>query len=133
MTSIPDSETGVTYRHRAESAAMTLAPDIATCLDCLAEILNPQDRHFRYAFTTCANCGPRYSIIRDIPYERAETSMGDFRICPECQAEVNDPASRRHNAQTIACPFCGPQIELIASPEMLEGLAGLMDDIARAA
>jgi len=133
MTTTTDSEPGVTYRHHDGNDALPLPPDVATCPDCLAEILNLADRRFRYPFTTCANCGPRYTIIHDLPYQRAATSMRDFRICPECQAEVDNPASRRYGAQTTACWFCGPRIELVATAEMLDGLAGLMDDVARAA
>jgi len=133
MTISSDSDPDVAYRPRAERDVLFPAPDVATCPDCLAETLNPQDRRFRYPFTNCANCGPRYTIIREMPYDRAATSMREFRICPECQAEVDDPARRRYRAQANGCSFCGPQIELIATPEMLDGLAGLMDDVARAA
>ena len=88
-------------------------PDLATCADCLAEILDPKNRRHRYPFTTCTHCGPRYSIIESIPYDRARTAMRHFVMCAACQAEYDDPASRRFNAETNACPACGPRLALL--------------------
>jgi hydrogenase maturation protein HypF len=89
-----------------------LPPDIATCSDCLREILDPDDRRFRYAFTNCTNCGPRYTIVNDIPYDRPKTSMRVFNMCPLCQKEYDSPEDRRFHAQPNACATCGPSLSL---------------------
>jgi hydrogenase maturation protein HypF len=85
-------------------------PDVATCEACLAEIADPSGRRHAYAFTNCTDCGPRYTIIEDMPYDRAATTMRSFAMCPECAAEYADPADRRFHAQPIACPACGPRL-----------------------
>jgi hydrogenase maturation protein HypF len=86
-------------------------PDIATCQDCLTEILDPENRRYRYPFTNCTNCGPRFTIINSLPYDRPNTSMARFEMCSDCLEEYNNPADRRFHAQPIACPVCGPQLQ----------------------
>ncbi len=110
----PAGYAGFEIRPSAEGGAKTalVLPDIATCPDCLAEILDPRNRRYGYPFTNCTNCGPRFSIIQSLPYDRASTSMAGFLMCPQCQAEYNDPRDRRFHAQPNACPVCGPQLEL---------------------
>jgi hydrogenase maturation protein HypF len=87
-----------------------ISPDIATCAECLADCTDPGNRRYGYAFTNCTNCGPRYTIIRDIPYDRPHTTMAGFTMCAECRAEYDNPANRRFHAQPNACPACGPEL-----------------------
>lgn len=95
-----------------ESAFQPVSPDVGICPDCLRELFNPDDRRYRYPFINCTNCGPRFTIIEDIPYDRPKTTMATYAMCPECLAEYNNPLDRRFHAQPIACPSCGPQIWL---------------------
>jgi hydrogenase maturation protein HypF len=89
-----------------------ILPDIATCRDCREEIFDPANRRYRYPFTNCTNCGPRYSIVESLPYDRANTTMGRFSMCDECRREYEDPRNRRFHAQPNGCPKCGPHLEL---------------------
>ncbi len=91
----------------------TIPADLAICAQCLAEIRDPAERRHGYPFTNCTNCGPRWSIIEQLPYDRARTSMARFSMCPQCRAEYENPADRRFHAQPIACPKCGPHLELL--------------------
>jgi hydrogenase maturation protein HypF len=102
----------VAYSERDGPKTALVLPDIATCSDCLREILEPTDRRYRYPFTNCTNCGPRFTIIEALPYDRSNTSMKRFAMCADCSREYRDPMDRRFHAQPLACPKCGPHLEL---------------------
>lgn len=108
----PNGHTDFEIRHSEAQAGrfMLISPDVATCPECLRELLDPADRRYRYPFINCTNCGPRFTIIEDIPYDRASTTMRVFPLCDACCAEYEHPADRRFHAQPNACPVCGPHI-----------------------
>ena len=108
---LPDPA-GFSIRHSEAQPGefQPISPDISICEDCLAELFEPADRRYRYPFINCTNCGPRFTIIQDIPYDRPKTTMEPFEMCVDCQAEYDDPTDRRFHAQPNACPVCGPQV-----------------------
>lgn len=98
-------------------ARTLIPPDAATCPDCLADMADPGNRRHGYAFTTCTNCGPRLTIIEDLPYDRPATTLRVFPMCAACRAEYTDPADRRYHAQPISCYACGPRLWLETPPK----------------
>ncbi len=107
-----DRDFQIVHSHEGEEVRTLISPDVAVCPDCLHELFDPDDRRYRYPFINCTNCGPRFTIIRDIPYDRPSTSMAMFRMCPACLAEYENPLDRRFHAQPNACWECGPRVEL---------------------
>ncbi len=91
--------------------SVNVLPDLATCTECREELFDPENRRFQYPFTNCTNCGPRYTIVVDIPYDRPNTTMREFVLCPRCREEYENPSDRRFHAQPNACPVCGPQLD----------------------
>jgi len=102
-----------------EGDFIPISPDVSICADCRRELFDPSDRRFRYPFINCTNCGPRFTIIQDIPYDRPKTTMAGFAMCPDCLSEYNNPLDRRFHAQPVACPVCGPHIWLESNGKRL--------------
>ena len=110
MDPLGEREFAIRASQALEGEFVLVSPDVATCADCTRDFTDPVNRRYGYAFTNCTNCGPRYTIIRDIPYDRPNTTMAGFRMCAACQAEYDDPGDRRFHAQPNACAECGPQL-----------------------
>jgi hydrogenase maturation protein HypF len=102
----------IVHSEAVKGAFQPISPDVSICADCLRELFTPSDRRYRYPFINCTNCGPRFTIIKDIPYDRPKTTMAPFTMCPDCEKEYTDPLDRRFHAQPVACPVCGPQVWL---------------------
>ena len=101
-------------------AIVAVSADKSTCQDCLDEINSPANRHYLYPFTNCTNCGPRYTIINQLPYDRHLTSMASFSMCDDCAKAYHDPLDRRYHAQPVSCPTCGPQLRLYVENEWVD-------------
>ncbi|HYQ81410.1 MAG TPA: carbamoyltransferase HypF, partial [Anaeromyxobacteraceae bacterium] len=110
----PVADFAIVASEAADERRVSIPPDLATCPACLAEVRDPSDRRHRYPFTNCTDCGPRFTIARDVPYDRAATTMAPFRMCPDCRREYQDPGDRRFHAEPVACPACGPRLSLRA-------------------
>lgn len=100
----------ITHSEAVDGAFQPISPDVSICDDCRRELFDPNDRRYRYPFINCTNCGPRFTIIKDIPYDRPKTTMAGFDLCPDCEKEYRDPTDRRFHAQPVACPECGPKV-----------------------
>jgi hydrogenase maturation protein HypF len=112
ITAISLNEFNIRYSENTTAARVTVPADLAICSECHEEILDPGNRRYHHPFTTCVKCGPRYTIIKQLPYDRKYTTMASFPLCSKCHEEYTNPADRRFHAETIACPECGPQLWL---------------------
>lgn len=129
----PDGYDGFQIQHSREVAGafQPISPDVSICADCLEELFTPTDFRFRYAFINCTNCGPRFTIIHDIPYDRPKTTMAGFALCPACRAQYEDPRDRRFHAQPVACQDCGPSVW--TEPSSREEILARSDQAIRSA
>jgi hydrogenase maturation protein HypF len=126
------SDFQIRHSRRDATPTVRIAPDLVVCDECLQEMRNPADRRYRYPYINCTNCGPRYSIIERLPYDRANTTMAAWQLCEACRTEYENPLDRRYHAQPTACPQCGPNYRLIATVSSGESATG-NDSIAEAA
>ncbi len=112
--------------HVEEGYFLPVSPDMSICPDCLRELFDPSNRRYRYPFINCTNCGPRFSIVRDIPYDRPLTTMKDFELCPVCRQEYDNPLDRRFHAQPVACAACGPRLQFISQGHIIGKYEGAL-------
>jgi hydrogenase maturation protein HypF len=127
-----ENTTGFSIASSQGGAATTpVTPDAATCFDCLAELFDPADRRYRYPFTNCTHCGPRFTITQRVPYDRPGTTMAPFAMCPACESEYRDPLNRRFHAQPNACPVCGPRLTLLRADGVLQSEPDVIDAALR--
>ena len=115
---------------REEGQFVPVSPDISICEDCLKELFGPADRRYLYPFINCTNCGPRFTIIKDVPYDRDKTTMSEFTMCLPCKTEYEDPLNRRFHAQPNACPKCGPEISLFDCNGKRVDCQDIVDEVA---
>ena len=120
-----DVEFVIAHSHASAQKQTSVSPDVNICDDCLRELFSAGDRRYRYPFINCTNCGPRFTIIYDVPYDRPSTTMARFLMCPDCRREYDDPGDRRFHAQPNACPRCGPQVSLHAGGARIKGYAAI--------
>jgi len=128
---VGDSAFAIAHSRPGSKRYALVSPDTSTCDDCLHELLEPDDRRYGYPFTNCTNCGPRFTIVQDVPYDRVMTTMGAFTMCRECRAEYDDPLNRRFHAQPNACPVCGPQVRLLDKDWSVISVEDAISDTAR--
>lgn len=128
-----DTHFGIRQSKAQPGRYQLVSPDVATCPDCQHEVSDPADRRYRYPFTNCTNCGPRFTIITAMPYDRPNTTMQAFEMCPACQREYDDPHDRRFHAQPNACPVCGPQLSLVMAQAGRKGIEEQSDVLTQAA
>ncbi|WP_416062555.1 carbamoyltransferase HypF [Rhodococcus indonesiensis] len=137
VTAVPRMPLGeddfrIVESHHADGARTLIPPDVATCADCLRELNDPADRRYRHPFVNCTHCGPRYTVITDLPYDRPATTMARFPMCPSCAHEYTDPTDRRYHAQPICCPDCGPRIFAVRGDRRVDGDAEVLATVQAA-